>query len=781
MNTVMDWFLKIIGPIRGLLEWPLKWLAEGIGFDLAKWMIFFWDLVAIALILVFLKYVFFKVKDFIFRKDNLAERADIDALVQKNQDPALAVKMGQQRVEHLVPALKKNKEWAKLAETYAAANQAEQAAKYFKKAKDPKRAAEQLARAGKTVQAASMLMKAGDFNTAGRFYLEKGKYAQAAKAFNKQGNHAGAAIAYGKAKKFKEAFAAFAQYFDEARDTKDQRAQAAQQCYDLMSHPKALAKADVAQLKKLYSAVAVSFEQAQRYELAPELFKKAGDFVRAGQVYRMAGNLEAAAECMKQAGNDKEAAAITGQHYEKLKKWPEAGQAYASGGSFQKAGECFAKANEPVRAAEAFAKATNFYSAGLAYAHAGRYKDTISMLQRMGENDANFDASRALLGRSYYELHDYAHAAATLSNHLLGKRVEQGNMDFFYMWALALEQLGQLKESREILLKIDAVRHGFREVNTRISNIESRISMLESGVGGPEYIPKPAASEHPDVKVMELVANTLGERYMLEKELGRGGMGVVYLAKDKQLDRQVALKFLGSLVDQSDDYKKRFVREARTAAKISHPNVVSIYDISASEGKAYIAMEYVEGVNLTRYLMQKKRLTPRECVSIAGQACSALNAIHEGGIVHRDVKPDNILIAKGGLVKLMDFGLAKSNDNRITQGNVVMGTPAYMSPEQAQGQECDARTDIYAMGLILHEMLTGNIVFGKGDVMRRQVMETPPKPSATGEGVPGDLDAVVMKCIAKDAAQRYQTTRELMDALRIAGQQVTQKVQATTS
>jgi len=243
-------------------------------------------------------------------------------------------------------------------------------------------------------------------------------------------------------------------------------------------------------------------------------------------------------------------------------------------------------------------------------------------------------------------------------------------------------------------------------------------------------------------------------------------MGVVYLARDTQLDRPVALKFLGTLLDGSEEYRKRFLREARAAAKVSHPNIVSIYDICDTEGRAYIAMEYIEGMDLHRYVRRKERLEPREAVNIVMQACSALQAVHDAGIVHRDIKPDNIVVARGGLVKLMDFGLAKGADMRLTSPNMVMGTPCYMSPEQCRGEDVDARSDIYALGLVLHEALTGQTVFADGDVLQRQQTETPRRPGEIVAGIPELLDQIVMKCIAKAADERFQTARELAANLR---------------
>jgi len=209
------------------------------------------------------------------------------------------------------------------------------------------------------------------------------------------------------------------------------------------------------------------------------------------------------------------------------------------------------------------------------------------------------------------------------------------------------------------------------------------------------------------------------------------------------------------------------VREARAAAAINHPNIVQAYAVGEDEGLFYFAMEYVQGSTLKQVLVHGGRLVADRALAIAEQVVTALDyAWRSQGLIHRDIKPDNILIAKGGLVKLTDFGLAKAEDSRMTRTGVVMGTPSYMSPEQVLGKDADARSDIYSMGLVLYECLTGDTVFVGENVLERQLKEMPPPPGSVVEGVPPEMDTVIMKAIAKEPPDRFQTVRDFTTALR---------------
>lgn len=639
-----------------------------------------------------------------------------------------------------------------------------QAAKLYLKAGNVRKAALCYYKADKPGKAIKFYMKAGDYLAAADLLAMKKQYRKAAQLYEKASAYASAADSYLKARRHKAAAEAYIKLFESASLNSETRFRTAQTCLQFVSTPAYARKVPESTRQILSRALASEFQKLDDHATAARLYKAAGDLARAGEAFGLAGDLQSAEQCLRQAGKEREASLALAKHLESQKRYAEAGREYRKAEAFQQAGLCFTKANQPLEAASCFEHAGAFYRAGWAYAHARKFEDAIRCLQKIKESEPEFDISRALLGQIFFELHDYDHCAATLSNHLTGKRVESTNIEYFYMLALAYEQMGKLEESREILLRIRSINTSYRDVTTRLSNISSRIS-LGKQESAPLFLPtNDKYQDHPLMR--EDIQAQIGGRYRLEKELGRGGMGLVYLAHDTQLDRPVALKFLGNLIDQSEEFYERFLREARAAARISQPNIISIYDIGGSRGKVYIAMEYVEGGSLLRYIRAKGRLSVRETISVFVQVCSALNAIHEAGIVHRDIKPENILIAKGGLVKLTDFGLAKITGSRVTRTGAVMGTPSYMAPEQVLGKDTDPRTDLYATGLVMYECLTGKTVFDGGNVLERQLNETPSPPSSLVGDVPQEMDYIIMKCIEKEPEKRYSSAQELMADLR---------------
>jgi two-component system, LytTR family, response regulator len=272
--------------------------------------------------------------------------------------------------------------------------------------------------------------------------------------------------------------------------------------------------------------------------------------------------------------------------------------------------------------------------------------------------------------------------------------------------------------------------------------------------------------------MLEAVApGTVVGHYRIVRSLGSGGMGAVFLADDTRLGRRVALKILPPTPAADPELMQRFEQEARLASALTHPNVATIYEIGQDRDLRFLAMEYIEGQPLSERIREGPLKTP-EIVAIASEIADALDDAHSKGIVHRDIKPANLMLTPRGRVKILDFGLAKqaampnSQDTQLmTSVGVVMGTVAYMSPEQALGREVDGRSDLFSLGVVLYEMATGRIPFSGAnaqETMAHLLQSIPEAAARFNYDVPQELDRVIRKCLEKDAGRRYQSARELL-------------------
>ena len=265
---------------------------------------------------------------------------------------------------------------------------------------------------------------------------------------------------------------------------------------------------------------------------------------------------------------------------------------------------------------------------------------------------------------------------------------------------------------------------------------------------------------------MNIIGRTIANRYEIINKTGVGGMATVYMAKDKVLNRNVAIKVLKDEFTTDDEFVKRFNSEAQSAASLSHPNIVSIYDVGNEDGIYYIVMELVRGKTLKQIITEEGALPWKWSVNIAMQIASALETAHKNNIVHRDIKPHNIIITEDGVAKVTDFGIAKAvSDSTITAFGTTIGSVHYFSPEQAKGGYTDAKSDIYSLGVVMYEMLTGKVPFDSDtsvSVALKHMQEPPVPPMQINENIPKAVNDIILKAMEKEPMARYQTATEML-------------------
>ncbi len=344
--------------------------------------------------------------------------------------------------------------------------------------------------------------------------------------------------------------------------------------------------------------------------------------------------------------------------------------------------------------------------------------------------------------------------------------------------------------------EIGVLARAFNALLADLREKDQMISFLRDGMTAMRQAsattPAPAATAPPpsaDPPTMAGLATGSGlargqvfaDRYEILGTLGKGGMGVVYRARDRQLDEVVALKLLRPEALASDPtLLERFKQEIKLARRITHRNVLRTHDFGETAGVPYISMEYLEGVTLKDLVRNRGALPLGVGLSIAKQMCHGLGAAHEGGVVHRDIKPQNMLILpETGELKIMDFGIARvssvdAGGSGLTTAGTVMGTPDYMPPEQAQGRPADFRSDLYSLAVVFFETFTGKLPF-KGEspmaVGVAHIQQAPPRPRALNPKLPPELEAAILKGLQKDPAKRWQTTDEILEALSVVSTQ----------
>lgn len=338
------------------------------------------------------------------------------------------------------------------------------------------------------------------------------------------------------------------------------------------------------------------------------------------------------------------------------------------------------------------------------------------------------------------------------------------------------ERWQKLRDLFEAALDMDASgRAAFLDEACRTDpGLRKEVEALLDSHGGDSFLEKPAYEAVPALFESETGDSLVGKKlgpYEIASRIGRGGMGIVYLARDTRLDRPVAIKMLAAKYTNDMQQRERLKREARAAARFSHPGIATVYSLEEFGNSLYIVSEYVDGPTLHQ-VMVGGALAFSLVLDIAIQMARALTAAHEQGIVHRDLKPENVILTKSGVVKILDFGLARiepkagaTTATRLTRSGIFLGTPAYASPEQLLGSEIDRNTDIFSFGILLYELSTGRHPFGATDSMSTiaRILEAEARDlGQLNPAVPGEFDRIVRRCLKKKPADRYGSTRDLL-------------------
>ena len=383
------------------------------------------------------------------------------------------------------------------------------------------------------------------------------------------------------------------------------------------------------------------------------------------------------------------------------------------------------------------------YNLGKIYEEEKLWQDAILEYQQSAKITEFMEKSSIGMARCFLEMKKLDIAAEQLTKVSLTEEVK----DVMYNLANAYRQSENFDKAMDILDKIYEVDSKYRDVGVMLK--ETKMRSMEAQM---EKTTIPKSGQTP-VKA---------SRYKIIEEIARGGMGIVCCAMDTVLNEMVALKMLPQDLAQDPQILERFLREVKSTRKLVHRNIVRVYDIVEENGNKYISMEYVVGKNLRQLLREKGRLPEQEVAGIIRQVCLALQEAHEQGIVHRDIKPANIMIDSTNTVKVMDFGIAKMQDaQKLTQTTDFLGTPLYMSPEQTQGLQIDQRSDIYSLGILMYEMLSGDVPFNKGNIGYQHIHVVSPPPTHSSK----EMQEIVMKCIEKKPEKRYQDANQLRETL----------------
>ncbi len=631
--------------------------------------------------------------------------------------------------------------------------------------RDPERRIQALIARNRYEEAAKIRLDQGEFDKARALFQNSGNYSQVALCYLATKQHREAAQIYRQMGRHEEA----AHYFQIAGDWKEgasslQSLGSLREAAELYERAGDLGKAAhlLRSLGDAENAARLFARTGQRAEAAAALLvahgREPGVLQRAGELFEQAGDARRAAECFAGAADWLRAAqlfegirefALAAQVYERAEAWAEAGAAYERAGSNPEARANYERAGDTVRLVQLAQKVGDLLDAGRGFYELGSYERAIETLQGIRLDSPQSHAATLLLARIFLEKGLVERAKEKLRPLTHEEARSKDDVEALLLLADVHEAANELLAASHLLERVLQFDPELTDVAERLNQLQEQAWGSSSSAAGQYYT----------------------DRYELRDEIGRGGMGIVHLAQDRELERPVAIKFLPSELAAVESAVKMIRQEARAAAAMNHPNIVHLYDVAVIGGKPCIVMEYVRG-NTVRELMkipdskQKKPLSPKRVAEITRDICYALEYAHSQLVVHRDVKPANILVSEDGTAKLMDFGISEVvTSGTRPNGNATKGTPQYMPPEQIRGEGIDGRTDLYALGISMFEMLTGLRPFRGKKVMGQQLTRLLPDPRLLEPETPEELVKIVLKAGEKLPEDRYENAGTMAIAL----------------
>jgi tetratricopeptide (TPR) repeat protein len=515
-------------------------------------------------------------------------------------------------------------------------------------------------------------------------------------------------------------------------------------------------------------------------ELRAKFHEQQGDKASASKFYREAGHLTQAAALAAESGGGAESAELyeqAGDHHRAAEGYLEAGefqraaQAFETAYNFAEAIDAYRRAGDGVKVLELLERVGRHHEAGAASLEVGDEERAIRNFQQVDLRDPDYAESCRALADLFLKREEWVLAIDRLKESIQSVGEEAAPLEVLEQLADAFERNEDWAEALQTFESIRKRDYQYPGVPERIRALRERVTAMETQRQSQVATTSAtAAATHRSTAAAS--AAPAEDRYEILGELGRGGMGIVFKARDRRLGRVVALKRLPDNLRDHPTAVALFLREAQSAAALNHPNIVTIYDADQADGNYYLTMEFLEGMPLDGILKKRGKLSPKDAVRMGIQISTGLQFAHERGIVHRDIKTANLFFTRDRVVKIMDFGLAKMVEEVRKAATVIGGTPYYMAPEQALGEKVDHRADLYAFGVTLFELLAGRVPFRDGDVTYHHRHTPPPELRELVPAIPAELAALVARLMAKKAEGRPATTAEVtaaLDALMKAG------------